>query len=304
MSKTGKINKLKQHVAESFLEIHPDDAGERGIRENQLVEIMNRRGVVRVKAKLSNDIKSGVLFLPMHWGKILQSDLNRANNLTSNLVDPKSKEPDFKFSAVEVRAYKKPRQKIIVVGAGAGACAFVRSYRAMNTEDDIEIFSKEKFAFYNRVLLPDYISGALDWEALAKMSGEEEYDYNIKLHRGVSVDLIDRDHKTITDSSGRVHHYDVLILATGSRAALLRDLPPMNGIFSMRNRSDADQFKDHIDPSKGKVVIVGGGLLGIELAASLREVNVEVTIVQRISRLMDRQLDPLGSQLLHEELTG
>ena len=56
--------------------------------------------------------------------------------------------------------------------------------------------------------------------------------------------------------------------------------------------------------SKGKVVIVGGGLLGIELAASLREVNVEVTIVQRISRLMDRQLDPLGSQLLHEELTA
>ena len=50
------------------------------------------------------------------------------------------------------------------------------------------------------------------------------------------------------------------------------------------------------------MIIVGGGLLGIELAASLREVNVEVTIVQRISRLMDRQLDPLGSQLLHEEL--
>jgi ferredoxin-nitrate reductase len=49
---------------------------------------------------------------------------------------------------------------------------------------------------------------------------------------------------------------------------------------------------------------VGGGLLGIELAASLTEVGVKVTIIQRISRLMDRQLDPLGSQLLHEELTS
>ncbi|HEX5653560.1 MAG TPA: molybdopterin-dependent oxidoreductase [Chitinophagaceae bacterium] len=303
MSKTGKINKLKQHVAEAFLEIHPDDAGQRGIRDNQLVEVNNGRGNVRVKAKLSKDIKRGVVFLPMHWGKILQSDLNRANNLTQNLVDPKSKEPDFKFSAVEVRAYKKPGQKIIVVGAGAGACGFVKSYRAMNAEDTIEIFSKEKFAFYNRVLLPDYISGSLDWEALMKMSGEEEYDYNIKLHRGVSVELIDRENKTITDSKGQVHSYDILILATGSRAAMLRDIPPMNGIFSMRSRVDADQFKSHIDPAKGKVVIVGGGLLGIELAASLREVNVEVTIVQRISRLMDRQLDPLGSQLLHEELT-
>jgi ferredoxin-nitrate reductase len=91
-------------------------------------------------------------------------------------------------------------------------------------------------------------------------------------------------------------------MATGSRAALLRDVPAMQGIFTMRNRTDADNFKNHIDPAKGKVIILGGGLLGIELAASLREVNVEVTIVQWISRLMDRQLDPLGSQLLHEEL--
>ena len=83
----------------------------------------------------------------MHWGKILNSDLNRANNLTNNLVDPKSKEPDFKFSAVQVRLYKKPKQKIIVIGAGAGACGFVKSYRALNTDDEIEIFSKEEFSF-------------------------------------------------------------------------------------------------------------------------------------------------------------
>ena len=83
---------------------------------------------------------------------------------------------------------------------------------------------------------------------------------------------------------------------------MLRDVPSMKGIFTMRSRKDADYFKDHVDPAKGKVIIVGGGLLGIELAASLRSVNIEVTIVQRISRLMDRQLDPLGSQLLHEEL--
>ena len=62
-------------------------------------------------------------------------------------------------------------------------------------------------------------------------------------------------------------------------------MPQLQGIFTMRNRVDADNFKNHIDPSKGKVIIVGGGLLGIELAASLQEVNVEVTIIQRISRL-------------------
>jgi ferredoxin-nitrate reductase len=83
---------------------------------------------------------------------------------------------------------------------------------------------------------------------------------------------------------------------------MLKDIPDLKGIFTMRSRIDADNFKRHVDPSMGKVVIVGGGLLGIELAASLREVDVEICIVQRISRLMDRQLDVLGSQLLHEEL--
>jgi len=303
MSKTGKVNKLKQHVAESFLEIHPSDAAKRKIKENDIVEIFNNRGNARVKAKLSPDIKPGAVFMPMHWGKVLNSDLNRANNLTNNLVDPKSKEPDFKFSAVQVRIYKKTKQKIIVIGAGAGACGFVKSYRQLNTDDEIEVFSKENFPFYNRVLLPDYISGVLEWNSLVKMTEEEEKAHKIKLHRGISIEKIDREKKTVTDSKGEEHHYDILLMATGSRAAMLRDVPSMKGIFTMRSRVDADKFKEHVDPTKGKVVIVGGGLLGIELAASLREVNVEVTIVQRISRLMDRQLDPLGSQLLHEELT-
>jgi ferredoxin-nitrate reductase len=304
MSKTGKVNKLKQHISESFLEIHPDDAAERKIKDGELVEVANTRGSVRVKAKLTIDIKKGVCFLPMHWGKVLNSDLNRANNLTNNLVDPKSKEPDFKFSTVQVWKYKKPQQKIIVIGAGAGACGFVKSYRALNSDDEITIFSKENFPFYNRVLLPDYISGVLPWNNLVKMTDEEEAAYRIKLHRGVSIESIDRTNKVVTDSNGNEHSYDVLLMATGSRAAMLRDVPSLKGIFTMRSRMDADSFKDHVDAAKGKVIIVGGGLLGIELAASLREVNVEVTIVQRISRLMDRQLDPLGSQLLHEELTS
>jgi ferredoxin-nitrate reductase len=302
-SKTGKVNKLNQHISESYLEINPADAAKRHIKENDVVEVFNARGNVRVKVKFSNDIKPGVVFMPMHWGKVLKSDLNRANNLTNNLVDPKSKEPDFKFSAVEVQLYKKPKQKIIVVGAGAGACGFVKSYRALNTEDEIEIFSKENFPFYNRVLLPDYISGVLPWHNLVKMTDDEEHDYRIKLHRGVSIETIDKANKTVTDSNGQIHSYDVLLMATGSRAAMLRDVPDMKGIFTMRSRADADNFKNHVEPQKGNVIIVGGGLLGIELAASLREVNVDVTIVQRISRLMDRQLDPLGSQLLHEELT-
>jgi ferredoxin-nitrate reductase len=303
MSKTGKVSKLKQHIPAPFLEIHPEDALIRGIKPDDIVEIFNVNGTVRVKAQLSTSIKKGVVFLPMHWGKTLNSDLNRANNLTHNRVDPISKQPDFKYSAVEVQPYIKPVQRIVIIGAGAGACGFVKSYRQLNTSDEIMVFSKEDLPFYNRVMLPDYISGTQQWEQLVKMTDDEENDFNITLYRGVSINDINRNAKTVTDSNGLVHTYDVLLLAMGSRAAVLKDTPPLPGIFTMRNRRDADAFVKHIDPAKGKVMIAGGGLLGIELAASLREMGIDVGVIQRTSKLMDRQLDRLGSQLLYEELT-
>lgn len=303
MSKTGKVSKLKQHIPAPLLEIHPEDAMDREISEGDIVEIFSENGVVRVKAQLSKSIKKGVVFLPMHWGKILDNDLNRANNLTKRLLDKISKQPDLKYTAVQVKLYEKPAQKIVIIGAGAGACGFVKAYRDINTTDTITVFSKEDQPFYNRVMLPDYISGTQQWAQLVKMTDEEENLLDITLHRGVSVNEIDREQKTVTDSNGNIHAYDVLILAMGSRAATLRDTPPLEGIFTMRNRRDADSFVRHIDPAAGKVMIVGGGLLGIELAASLREMDIDVAVVQRTSKLMDRQLDALGSQLLYEELT-
>jgi len=301
MSKTGKVNKLKRHLPQSFLEIHPADAQRLQIAENELVLVRSRRGEVRVKAKITPGIRKGVVFLPMHWGKIGGNDLHRANNLTNNLVDPISKEPDFKYSAVQVGKYKKPQQRIVIVGAGAGAYGFIQSYRAVNREDSITVFSKENFPFYNRVMLPDYISGTQSWEQLVKMTDEEEPAFDITLHRGVSIEKIDRLNKYVVDSNGAITHYDVLLLAMGSRAAFPKNAPALEGIFTMRSRIDADNFRRHAIPGS-HTVIVGGGLLGLELAASLRELGVRITIVHRTSRFLERQLDALGSELLQEEI--
>ncbi|MVN21593.1 nitrate reductase [Mucilaginibacter arboris] len=301
MSKTGKVSKLNKHISEPYLEIHPQDAAELNLADHDLVTIKSRRGEVRVKAKLTSNIKKDVVFLPMHWGKILNSDLNRANNVTNDLVDPVSKEPDFKFCAVSVSKYKKPVQRIVIIGAGAGAFGFVKSYRELNQDDEIIIFSKENHPFYNRVMLPDYISGEQTWQQLVKMTDEEEPDYNIRLLRGISVEKVDRANKFVIDSRGIKTTYDVLIMATGSSASVPKNVPSLPGIFTMRNRNDADNFKQHA-PKNGHVVIVGGGLLGLEMAASLREIGIRITIVQRISRFLSRQLDTLGSQLLHEEM--
>jgi ferredoxin-nitrate reductase len=298
MTKTGKVNKLRQHIDKPFLEIHPHDALERNIKPGDIVQIENARGSVRVSAKITEDIKKGVVFLPMHWGKILSRDDARANNLTSALIDPISKEPDFKFSAVEVRKHEKQAEKIIVAGAGAAAYRFISTYRTLNATDEIEVFSKEKYPFYNRVLLPEYVNDNLSWGKLQKFQpGEfEALDVNLKVE--TEIVEINRGEKFVVDKQGHKHAYDKLILATGTRANLPKDAPVhLPGVFTMRTRQDADALKKFLSPG-GHVLIIGGGLLGIELAASLREIDIRVSILQLGSRLMERQIDNLAGELL------
>lgn len=308
MTRTGKVHRLNTHAPLPFLEINPFDADARGLKEEGVVFINSARGEVRVRVKISENIKKGVVFLPMHWGKILGNDFGRANNLTCNLVDPISKEPDFKFSAVEVVKFKKKSQKICVIGAGAAAYRFVQSYRERNQEDEILVFSKEKDPFYNRVLLPEYVSDELDWDQLEKLKKGELDKLNVELHAEVSIKNIDKVAKFIVDSNDEKHNYDLLILATGSRAFVPNNAQlDLSGRFTLRSREDAEKLKEHLSetglPSeKQHVIIIGGGLLGLELAATLNKKNIQITIVQRASRLMERQLDLVSSRLLAEDV--
>lgn len=303
MTKTARVNKLNQHIPTPFVEIHPKDAQKRGIEEGIIVEVKGNRGSVKVKAKLTDEVKIGTCFLPMHWGRVLGNDFGRANNLTNVLVDARSKEPDFKFSAVEVVKYVKPKEKIIIIGAGSAGLGFISSYRKLNQIDDIEVFSKEIYPFYNRVMLPDYISGTQSWEQLVKLREDQFSENNIKVHKAIGINHIDRKNKVVVDDLGNEHSYDKLFLGMGSQAFMPKNFPKMAGIFNMRSRLDADTLQPFLKKN-GHVVVVGGGLLGLEMAASLREIEINVTVVQRIGRFMDRQLDPLGSDILHEEIVA
>ncbi|REE05626.1 nitrate reductase [Marinoscillum furvescens] len=300
MTRTGKVSKLKKHIDRPFLEIHPEDAAQRGITEGMPVLISNARGEVQVAARLSTAIKKGVVFLPMHWGKKLNGDLNRANNLTSERYDPKSKQPGFKFSAVEVVPYTAPPRKVVVIGAGAAAYRFVNTYREFNKSDEIHVFSKEKWPFYNRVLLPDYVNETKEWKDLVKYTETELAQLDLVLHPANPIEKIDREHKTVTDHHGASHPYDMLIMATGSRAFVPPNAPMhLPGVFTMRDRENADDLKKQLCPGS-HVLVIGGGLLGLELAAALTEMQVSATIVQLGSRLMERQLDPVASAMLRE----
>ena len=308
MTKTGKVSRLMTHTPSPFLEINPIDAFKISVNNGDIVMVTSKNGSVRVKAKVTDSIKENVVFLPMHWGKQLENDLNRTNNLTNTLVDPVSKEPDFKFTTVSVAKYIKPFQKIAIIGAGAAAFRFIQNYREINTTDEIIVFSNEVNPFYNRVLLPEYVTAELSWDNLLKIKDDALSKLNITMKSGVGVNSINPTDKNLVDSQGITHTFDNLILATGSRPFIPENAQlHLPGRFTIRKKDDADRLKNYLDntqlaPEEQHVVIVGGGLLGLELAAALKHKKVKITIIQRASRLMERQLDRISSKLLAEEV--
>ncbi len=307
-TKTGKVKRLLTHIPQPYLEMNKVDAYLRKLKEGDIAVIKSRRGEVQVKVNVTNDIRDGLVFLPMHWGKVLDNDFGRANNITNDRIDPVSKEPDFKYCAVQVEKFVKKTQKIIVIGAGAASYRFIQAYREKNQKDALHVFSKEKDPFYNRVLLPEYVSDELSWQSLEKLKQGELQKLNVDLHPGVGITQVDEIGKTVTDTNGNEHSYDLLVMATGSRAFVPSEVKmDMPGRFTMRERGDADKLKYYLQETglaaeEQHVVIVGGGLLGLELAAALKKININISIVQRAPRLMERQLDNVASRLLAEDV--
>jgi ferredoxin-nitrate reductase len=302
MTRSGKVAKLRTHEPRARLDIHPDDAAKRDIADGSLVVVHGERALVRVRARLTQDIKPGVVFLPMHWGRIEDRTEARANNLTRVRWDPMSKEPDLKFTAVEVKRYRPPRKRIVIVGAGAAALAFARAYRQDNLDDEITVFSREALPFYDRVRLPEVVDSHAAWQSLAVLEREEALALGIRIHLQRPIEEIDRANKRVRDASGDWHAYDTLILATGSRPAWPADTPKhQKGLHALRSYADAQDIISSAQTGR-TVVIVGGGLIGLELGTVLRSKGLPVHIVQRSAQLMNKQLDEISAEILREEI--
>ncbi len=303
MTRTNKVSALNKHAPQPFVEIHPSDAKVLEIEEDDLVEVIGKRGNVKLKARICYTIKKGVLFIPMHWGKLFQNDLGRANNMTSVILDRESKQPDYKYAAVQLFKHRPKAKRIIVIGAGAGATQFVKSYRALgDTSSSIDVFSKEMHPFYNRVLLPHYLTGEKTWEDLEKLREQDFKRLGITVHIGVSIDLIDKKKKFVIDSTGKTHLYDTLIVATGSRAFVPPNFPKEAANFiTIRQRGNIELIQERLQPNND-VVIIGGGLLGLEMADALLSIGMQVHVIQIDERLMGLQLDKQSSKLLKRKI--
>jgi len=305
MTKTGRVQKLNGHVPTPAVEIHPADAATRGILDGAIVTVRTTRGAVRVRAEVTPRIKAGSVFLPMHWGRLQGGIDGRINNTTNPAFDPVSKEPDLKFSAADVIPYVPAAQRIVIIGGGAATWGFLEHHLAAGLRDTVQIFGDEPLPFYDRVQLPHLVDGTKAWDQLVKgdrRTWHERSDGRYTFTPGSTITEIDRKANEIVDATGSRHAYDLLIIATGSRAAKLYQGPmPKSGVHFLRKKSDAEAIRA-LSGSGKRAIVVGGGLLGLELADALVEIGTDVTVLQRSERLMGRQLDAKGGAYLAQSL--
>lgn len=195
------------------------------------------------------------------------------------------------------------RESIVVVGNGPVGFRFVQylvSYQ-LNRDANITIFGEEPQPAYDRVNL----TSLLDDGSAENLTFEPRSWYEsrqIRLHTRDSVVLIDREEKTVRSRSGRIEHWDRLVLATGSRPYV----PPipgvdLEGVFVYRTIEDLKGIQAWAGRCRDAVVL-GGGLLGLEAAAALQKLGCDVQIVEMASVLMPRQLDNAGAHLLQQQI--
>ena len=192
--------------------------------------------------------------------------------------------------------------KIIVVGNGMVGFKFCEKLRSRSQDCEIVVYGEEPRPAYDRVHLSSYFSGSTaDDLLMAPVSWYEEN--NIALHVGELVTEIDRSKKEIKTHTGRLDQYDYLVLATGSSAFVPSvEGVERNGVFVYRTIEDLNQIASYAKKAK-RGAVMGGGLLGLEAAKALLDLGLETHVVEFASRLMPRQIDDVGSEILAGKLS-
>jgi 3-phenylpropionate/trans-cinnamate dioxygenase ferredoxin reductase subunit len=133
-----------------------------------------------------------------------------------------------------------------------------------------------------------WLKGEADADSLALKPLEFYAQENIDLRPGVKAVKLERSTKKVVLSDGSEVDYDVLVLATGARAIAL-PIPgaDLNGVMFLRTAADAEALKAQVGPGK-KLAVVGGGYIGLEVAASGRALGAEVVVLEREARLLAR----------------
>lgn len=183
--------------------------------------------------------------------------------------------------------------KTIIIGAGQAGLQTIISLRQGGYEGDITLIGDEAFLPYQRPPLSKaYLSGKMERDRLFLKPDNFFADNNVTVKLDTRVETLDRAAKSVTLHDGAILAYDKLVFATGSRPRLL-DLPgrELGNIFDLRGMADIDAMQPHFIAGK-KLVVIGGGYIGLEAAAVAADMGLSVTVLEAAPRLLARVAEP------------
>lgn len=189
------------------------------------------------------------------------------------------------------------RFELVIAGGGLTAARAIKSYRAASGGGRIALVSDEAVLPYHRpALSKKYLRGEM---TDAPMVEDEAFyvDHDVEVLLGAAVTSVDPGTRFVTTGEGALA-YEKLLIATGASPRRLR-VPgaELDGVFSLRTLEDSQRIRDAAGLAK-RAAVVGGGFIGMEAAASLRQLGVEVTLLHRGAGLFDL----LGSRELSKQL--
>lgn len=188
----------------------------------------------------------------------------------------------------------------LIIGNGVAGTTAAEHIRKQDQEGNITIVTDEDLPFYYRVRLNEYITGEITEEGLVAKKAEWYRDRKIDLKLKTRVVGAEPKEKVVITAEKERLPYDSLLLATGSHSFV----PPIKGsekrgVFALRDIQDARNISSYVKDLEN-VVLIGGGLLGLEAGNALRKLGKKVVVVEFFPRLLPRQLDVDGAGRLQK----
>jgi NADPH-dependent 2,4-dienoyl-CoA reductase/sulfur reductase-like enzyme len=186
---------------------------------------------------------------------------------------------------------------LLVVGAGLAGLRAVEGARQAGWSGPITIVGDEPHPPYDRPPLSKAALASEEQPGVPVLRSSEVIEMlQVRHLAGVRVDGLDTAHRTVTTSAGDLS-YDALVIATGSTATTLPALTGVPGVHVLRRYDDALAVRDSLTRSR-RVVIVGAGFIGSEIASAARARGIEVTVVEASGRPLERAVGPLAAARL------
>ncbi|NQV87166.1 MAG: NAD(P)/FAD-dependent oxidoreductase [Woeseiaceae bacterium] len=193
-------------------------------------------------------------------------------------------------------------ERIVIAGAGHAAGQLVGSLKQQAYAGEIILIGDEAYLPYQRPpLSKKFLSGDLSAERLYVKPHDFYEDPQIRTCLETRIVRIDRSAKTIKTDDGNSIPYDKLILALGSRVRRLPiDGADLEGVHYLRSIADVEGIREEMR-SRNNAVIIGAGYIGLEVAAVIRQLGLDVTVIEMADRVMSRVVSPEVSDFYQTE---